>query len=130
MKLKSLKDIKEKVEAEVLMMLAAHRDCLWTRFTFDKTRHNPNKISLDAGEGFYGEAFGIFRGLVLLNYGYFGSSNLSAVEEGKSLEPEQNFAWWMYELEQRILRETGYPNSSPESTHKVLDYYRQKTKEL
>lgn len=140
MKLKTITlKLKEKIECQVLLMLASHRDCLWNKFILRKNHPdrrccdsiNPNQFTFDSGEGYYGEAFGIMRGLVILGYGYFGSDNMDGIEESKSVfnrhkafQPEQNMKWWFRQLQNRILKETCYPNSDSSSTYRVLEKYR------
>jgi hypothetical protein len=77
------------------------QDTLTTRFS-----------SIDA---WYSKACGILRGLELLGYGYYGSSNLDALIEferrmtkKKPTRKEQNFKWLMGELEREVLEEEGY----------------------
>lgn len=94
---------KEKVKHEVKMLLHAHRDCLRNQ------GKDTTNLTFDPRDGYYGEAFGVLRGLVLLDYGYFGSTNLNAIQEHKSLDTrEHNVKWWMYEIEQEVLEEEGY----------------------
>jgi hypothetical protein len=79
---------KKDIEAEVKMMLHAHRDTLRNLYrpkNFDgtvneKCGYNPKKVSFSCNEGYYGEAFGIMRGLQVMGYGYFGPDNLHALE--------------------------------------------------
>lgn len=134
-------ELKTDIENEVFMMFAAHRDTLWNRWQFRMEmqeiclkvnpmtedlphRDHPNSIRLDANDGFYGEVFGIMRGLAVAGYGYLGSDTQDAVQEGKGTVPEQNFKWWLHELVNRILEETNYPNSTKEGTYEVLKKYK------
>lgn len=114
---------------EIKLMIAAHRDCLWTRFTGLNALDSPDptKDDIVANEGYYGEAFGIVRALVVLGYGYFGSDNLDAVQEGKSYYPEHNLKWWFSTLQKELLEEEGfYDNTcSPVKCSEILDKYRE-----
>lgn len=119
---------KEAVTNEIKLMLAAHRDTLWTRWT--ECSHpqavDPNKWQIVANEGFYGEAFGIARALVALGYGYFGSDNLSAVEEDRSDIPEHNIKWFFHQIQKEYLDEEGFFDQScnPGICAELLDKYR------
>jgi hypothetical protein len=102
--------LKDTVEGEIKAILHACRDCLRNQGRLDTS-----KVSFSANDGYYGEAFGIMRGLQILGYGYFGSSNLSAEVEAKSqyrmgnvTSPEQNLKWWFSNLEQEVLEEEGF----------------------
>jgi len=102
------------VANEVKMMIAAHRDMLWIRWgsSWPKVPANqktdPTIYQCDARCGYYGEAFGIMRGLIAVGYGYFGSDNLDAFEEGRSSIPEHNLKWWFSQLQKEYLVEEGY----------------------
>jgi hypothetical protein len=111
-KLKKIPEaLKNDVEGEIKAILHACRDCLRNQGRLDTS-----KVSFSANDGYYGEAFGIMRGLHILGYGYFGSSNLSAIVEAKShyhragnvTSPEQNLKWWFSNLEQEVLEEEGF----------------------
>lgn len=104
---------------EVKNMLHANRDCL--RNQGKDTR----KIRFDVREGYYGEAFGMMRTLNILGYGYFGSTNLNAVEEHTKahgvkptnvpvdkLIPENNLVWWLDQIANEVLEEEGYFDQS------------------
>ena len=93
---------KAKIKEEIKMLLHASRDCL------RNIQKNTLKIRFTANDGYYGEAFGILRTLVILKYGYFGSSNLDAVVERKGEEPWQNLKWWFCQLENEVLEEEGF----------------------
>lgn len=97
------------VEAEIKMMLHASRDCLRNRYTFAARNdencliglRDPRVIRFDATDSYYGEAFGILRGLALLGYGTIsGAVNVPA--------ETQNFRWWLSQLENAVLAEEGY----------------------
>jgi hypothetical protein len=120
-------ELRAKIANEVKLMIFAHRDCLWNRFTAGLDDIDPRKVPLDTRDGYYGEAFGILRGLFLVGYGYFGSSNLDGTEELKGGNvPEHNLKWWMMELEQAALDEDGFADhtTSAEKTKGLLDKYR------
>ena len=133
--MKSYKKIPKKKWAtvinEVKLMIAAHRDCLWTRWETcaSPSAVDPTKVSIMANEGFYGEAFGIMRGLRALDYGYFGSSNLSAVQEDKSPISEHNLIWWFERIVKDYLEEEGFKDQtcSPQRCQLLLEKYRKLT---
>lgn len=121
----------ERVKNEVKLMLAAHRDCLWNRF--DNPSNNlddPLKFSVVVYDGYYGEAFGIMRGLNLLGYGYFGSDNLDAVKEGRSKISMHNLKWWFNEILNEYLEEEGFKDKTctKEKCYALLDKYRKKVR--
>ena len=93
---------KLKIEEEVKMMLHASRDCLRNQ------NIDTRKISFHANDGYFGEAFGIMRTLNILNYGYFGSSNLDAIKERRGDLDYQNLKWWFSQLEYKVLEEEGF----------------------
>lgn len=120
------------VANNVKLMMAAHRDCLWTRWegaTHPKAI-DPTKYQLLCNEGFYGEAFGIMRGLALAGYGYLGSDNLSAVDEQTSTIPEHNLKWWFQQLCKEYLTEEGFFDQSctQQKAIDLLEKYRQLTR--
>lgn len=126
MKFKKIDKIKDRVIAHAMMMLAAHRDCLWTQY-WDQPDHqrHPNKIQFDCSDGYYGEFFGIFRGLKIAGYGYFGPCNLNAVEERMSDTPEHNLKWWVSQIEAQYKAELGdWRTATREDDKKLLDKYR------
>lgn len=90
------------VESEVKVLLHSHRDCLRNK------KKDTLFIPFDCTEGYYGEAFGIMRGLMLQGYGYFGSNNLSGTHEKYGTQKEHNLKWWFSELEQQVLEEENF----------------------
>ena len=118
--------MKDSVESEVKLMLAAHRGYLWGRHLGGDEKINPTKIEVAVNEGYYGEAFGVMRGANALGFGYFGSDNLDAVEEGRSNFPHDNLKWWFKQILRRYLGEEGYYNQtcSSERTNMLLKRYR------
>jgi hypothetical protein len=71
MAFKKLSDKQRKaVEMEVKLMLHAHRDALRNRWRFDLSEIDPKQTCWDIQDGYYGEAFGIMRGLAALGYGH------------------------------------------------------------
>jgi hypothetical protein len=102
----------QKATEEVKMLLHASRDCMRNQ------GKNTMEFGFSCNDGYYGEAFGIFRGLVLLNYGYFGSVNLDAITEYKGkgyyhpkrkpMRKEQNFKWYFSNLQDEVLNEEGF----------------------
>jgi len=93
------KELQAKIEAEVVMILHAHRDCLRNQ------KQDTSKVTFDVRDGYYGEAFGVMRAMVLLGYISWGASNIPG-----------NANSWMHELESRVLREENY-NGSNECDH-------------
>lgn len=118
-------DLKEQVENEVKLMLAAHRSSMWTQWETSK-KIDPLSWRIVVNDGLYGEAFGVMRGLKALGYGYFGSDLSDAVEEGYSKTPEHNLAWWFHQIEDSYLLEEGFfdKNSSPEKSNYLLRKYQ------
>lgn len=102
------KRLKKKVEAEVKMLLHASRDCLRNQ------GNNTAKISFKVTDGYYGEAFGVLRGLMVLGYGYFGPDNLDGVEHtrGGGKQPEHNLKWWFSQLTDAVLEEENFGGSN------------------
>lgn len=100
------------IEREVKMMLHAHRDCLRNR------GEDTIKVDFRVSDGYYGEAFGVMRGLEALGYGYFGSANLSGIEEKHGTLPMHNLQWWFSRLENKVLEEEGF------STDHICHYCR------
>jgi hypothetical protein len=94
--------MREKIEAEVKLMLHCHRDTLRNQGKVDTTH-----IRVDVTEGFYGEAFGIMRALQVLGYGQFESSNLPGTKHGFK-QDIQNLRWWFCEIEEEVLKEEGF----------------------
>lgn len=62
-------------------------------------RMDPKKVTFSVNDGWYGEAFGVLRGLELLGYGA-----LSGVRE----ETYHNLKWWFRQLEEQVLHEDGF----------------------
>lgn len=116
------------ISNEVKLMFAAHRDCLWTRW--QECSHSqavdPAKCQSVCNEGYYGEAFGVIRGLVALDYGYFGSDTQDAVQECRSEIPNHNLKWWFNRLCREYLDEEGFFDQSctAEKCKELLDKYR------
>lgn len=105
---KRLKEIPEKlkkiVEGEVKALLHTSRDTMRIRGEYDT-----KSVRFSCRDGYYGEAFGIMRGLNILGYGYFGSSNLPGTsDQEKGTQDHQNLKWWFAELENEVLKEEGY----------------------
>jgi len=109
----------EKFRNDIKSLLHAHRDCLRNQ------GRDTRKLTFDVRDGYYGEAFGMMRTLEILEYGYFGSNNLNAVEEHSKrsghkptqisvdkIFPEDNLKWWFGELEKEVLQEEGYYDGS------------------
>jgi hypothetical protein len=130
--MKTFKVIPAKYKAalanEIKLMLAAHRDCLWTQWT--ECSHSkavdPTVWQFICNEGYYGEAFGIARALVALGYGYFGSDTMNAVQENRSDHPEHNIKWWFQQIQREYLDEEGFfdKSCSAERCSELLEKYR------
>lgn len=107
----------EKIKTDIKGLLHAHRDCL--RGQGKDTR----RVTFDVRDGYYGEAFGMMRTLKVLGYGYFGSSNLNAIEEHTQgfrptnipvtkINPEDNLRWWLETIQKEVLEEEGFYDQS------------------
>ena len=93
------------VASEIKLMLHASRDCMRNRFTGNRSRlRDPRRVRFDVNDGYYGEAFGILRGLALLGFGDI---------HGAVNTPQQrlNFRWWLKELESEVLAEENFGGS-------------------
>lgn len=88
---------RQAVVDEVKMMLHAHRDCLRNKGV------DTSKVQFDCRDGYYGEAFGVMRGLAVLGYGGFGPDNIP-----HDTHPEWNLKWWFSELCSEVLAEENY----------------------
>jgi hypothetical protein len=122
--------LKNDVEGEIKAILHASRDCLR-----NQKRLDTSKVSFSANDGYYGEAFGVMRGLQILGYGYFGSSNLDAVVEAQShyrignvTSPEQNLKWWFSNIEQEVLEEENFKGDH--HCDHCMDKYRKDTRSV
>jgi hypothetical protein len=90
------------VECEVKLMLHASRDCMrtqWRARPGETGVYDPKHTSWVASDGYYGEAFGIMRGLVALGYGFFGADN--GVEA-------HNVKAWFSDICRRVLVEENF----------------------
>lgn len=117
---------KEYVEDEVKLMIAAHRDTLWTRYNTNPESYKcPNNFKTMCTEGYYGEAFGIMRGLAVLGYGHLGSD--TTPDNGP--EPWRNLKWWFNQLVDDVLNQECWRESLGFEIIAVLDYYRNKSHE-
>lgn len=83
-----------KIINEIKMMLHAHRDCLRNQ------KQDTLKIRFDCRDGYYGEAFGVLRGLHILGHGKFGAIN----------DPE-TLNYLMAELEDEVLEEENFTST-------------------
>lgn len=86
------------IEAEVKMLLHASRDGMRTR------GDNTQSTRFNCNDGFYGEAFGIMRGLALLGHGNLGRAV-------NTPENKANLKWWFDQLERQVLQEENYPGA-------------------
>lgn len=111
------------VKAEIKMILHAHRDCLRNRWLGDQSRaryghpprwhaHDPRKVSFDATDGYYGEAFGMLRCLVLSGYGQYGPVNI-----------HDNVNAWFDTVKREVLAEEGF-GSHGNCDHCMERYYK------
>jgi hypothetical protein len=87
-----------KIESEVKMMLHAARDCMRNQGKYDT-----KEVTFDVTDGYYGEAFGVMRGLQVLGYGEFQSSNIP-----HPISRRWNLRWWFAQLEQAVLDEENF----------------------
>jgi hypothetical protein len=87
------------IKAEVKMMLHASRDCLRNQGV------DTTKVRFDCRDGYYGEAFGIFRALAILGYG-------SITQACNTPPVESNFNRLMHEWEEEVLKEEGYDGNN------------------
>lgn len=106
--------IKADAANEIKLMLAAHRDALWARWNgcTHPQAIDPSVWQLVCNEGYYGEAFGVIRGLAITGYGYIGSDTSHAVQEGNSDIPEHNLKWWFNQVVHEYLEEEGFFNKT------------------
>lgn len=98
------------VAREVKHLLHASRDALRNRYmsflrdagtSLQVSVPDPRITRFSCVEGYYGEAFGVLRGLALLGYGAInGATNLP--------EERRNFGWWLKRLEDEVLAEEGF----------------------
>lgn len=95
-------EAKRTVAANVKALLHASRDCMRNQ---DK---DTIRTAWNINDGYYGEAFGIMRSLVMFGNGYFGASNMDAVEERRLDDPHLNVKWWFSQLEKQVLAEEGF----------------------
>lgn len=102
--------LEEKIVREIKLMIFASRDCLWNRWD-GVSGFDPSRIDF------------------LVSDGYFGSSNLDAVQEGKSPHARHNLKRWFNGLVEECMEEDGMRNgtSSPEKTLENLRKYRDLT---
>lgn len=84
-------ELRAKVATEIVALLHAHRDCL------RNLGQDTNNVTFDVRDGYYGEAFGILRGLRLLGHANFGACNSAGT-----------LNYWMAELERQVLTEENY----------------------
>jgi hypothetical protein len=103
------KQVRE-VESEVKMMLHASRDCLRNQGV------DTTSVPFDTNDGYYGEAFGILRGLMILGYGYFGSDTVQ-----DKVDPYRNLKFWFSELVSQVLNEENF-RSTHECDHCLEKY--------
>lgn len=102
--------VKEKLEAEIKMMLHASRDCLRTKYhsaldrgftgSQPQSAYDPKKVRFVASDGYYGEAFGIVRACHVLGWGEYGAVNV-----------EGTLQFWFQRLEDDVLHEENFGGS-------------------
>jgi len=90
-------EIIEKTEIQVKLMLFASRDCFLNRDELDEKGFINGKWIWISDDGYYGEAFGIMRALVMLGYCEFGSNNTPT--------EKTNVKWWFDELKSQVFDE-------------------------
>lgn len=96
------------VEFEVKQMLHASRDAMRNRFDPEEPvgrydNYDPKRTPYSCFDSWYGEAFGIMRGLKALGYGYFGPINTD--------EPGQkgiNLKRWFSDISAQVLADEGW----------------------
>lgn len=94
-------DERKKVYDMVKVMLHASRDCMRNQ------GRDTTKQTWNVNDGYYGEAFGILRGLELLGYGYLGDC----------IRPDPNIKiwnlkWWFRQLEDEVLKEEHFDGNN------------------
>jgi len=111
LKNKSLKKLSLKliqaVEGEVKALFHAARDAMRNKKVNSRIYH------FDCDNSYYGEAFGIMRGLNIQRYGYFGPDNLNAFDDTSRCvknitHSKQNLKWWFSQLEWEVLKEENF----------------------
>lgn len=112
---------KQKVTAEIKMLLHASRDCL------RNLGINTTITRFDCRDGYYGEAFGMMRTLQVLGYGYLGPVNLDGVQDKGCLEPEHNLNWWMAQLADKVLEEEEFASGIHTCEHCMERYGKDST---
>lgn len=112
-------ELAKRVEAEVRMLLHAARDAQRNRDPVEQTCLQ----WIPAWDGYYGEAFGVMRGLEVAGYGYFGSDNLNALHplelrrHGRRVVNTLAFAihnlkWWFSEIAGAVRQEENFRGSN------------------
>jgi hypothetical protein len=102
-------DQKLKIEQEIKMMLHASRDCMMTQFLHGGSYHNPNHVRYVVSDGYYGEAYGIMRGIKVMGYGYFGAHNMPIRDPNR---PGLNLNAWFDKLSKEVLEEENFGGSN------------------
>lgn len=111
-KLKVLPDaMREKLANEIKMMLHACRDCLRNRGVDTK------RVPFSVNDGYYGEAFGIIRGLSVMGYGTCSGP--------VNKDVPGNLRFWFHNLEREVLAEENF-DGNHECDH-CLERYRKDT---
>lgn len=98
------------VAREVKFLLHSSRDTLRNRYMsflrdagtpLQTLAPDPRVVHFDCTEGYYGEAFGVLRGLAILGYGTISDAcNMP--------EERRNFNWWLNKLKDEVLAEEGF----------------------
>ena len=107
MKRKLTEKIINDIESEVILMLL---NCI-------ESEESRGKYMWNANNPYYSEAFGIYRGLCVLGYTFFGANNTPRVKE--------NARWWFGECQtksENIKNELG--------VKEAIKLYRQKCSEI
>ena len=84
------------LEDEIKLMLHASRDCLRNQGV------DTTKVTFSVQDAYYGEAFGIVRGLVAVGYGVFDADNIPGPNG------QRNLKHWFSTLCDEVLHEEGY----------------------
>lgn len=94
-------DMREKLAAEIKMMLHASRDCMRNQFHAQITIRGPNKFGFVCSDGYYSEAFGILRAMHIAGWGEFGAVNVAGTLD-----------YWFSGLCQEVLKEENFAGSN------------------
>lgn len=83
------------VEREVKMMLHASRDC------YRNQKQDTSRLTYPIADGYYGESFGVMRGLAVLGYGQLNGPSFPRGDD-------RNLKGWFAQLCDEVLTEENY----------------------